>query len=97
MQHATYTLDNSQQTPQQFAALSPQELAQRRNHLACPGCSGHTFFRSETRDGRAPCFCGHHQDGCEYAAVQSVAKNSGQRSNRDTWSPHGQRIVVDLA
>lgn len=89
-------LNNSEQTAYDYAQMTADELARARGHLACPECEGQAYFRSATRNGRAPCFCGRHAHGCELAAVQTAARANQQRSERGDAILPWQRIVLDL-
>ena len=93
MQSAKNSLDNSEQTAYQFAQLTPDEIARYHGQLACPGCNGHAYFRGPSRNGRAPCFFGFHEDGCQFAAIQSAAARANRQREQNPW----QRIVVDLS
>lgn len=96
MQTALCTLDHSQLDPWQFANLPPWIAAQRRDHLVCPGCDRPAYFRSGSRNGRAPCFCGHHAPGCVFAATAYAMQNPEPPRDPDPWGAP-QRIAVDFA
>lgn len=95
MQTALCTLDHSHQNPWQFASLSPHVLEQRREFLVCPGCGGSAYFRSGSRNGRAPCFCGHHDQGCRFAATPSGIKDPDRSRHQSPFAQ--QRIAVDFS
>ena len=80
-----------------FGNLGPHELIQLRGLLSCPGCQGHSYYRRETRNGRAPCFCAHHDPDCEFAASSPMARPD--TSGLDRFSPGvlDKPIVLDFA
>ena len=98
MQTAKYKVNNSEQNAFQFGQLTPDEIALYQLHMVCKGCGAPAYYRGPTRNGRAPCFCGHHAIGCPYAANQSVAASSRDSNlNRGISANPWQRIVVDLS
>lgn len=98
MQTARNKLDNSVQSAQQYQNLSPEDLAKWREQASCPGCPARAYYRGPTRNGRAPCFCGHHEEGCEFATNQSATAKSKDSGAQHSFSANPwQRIVVDLA
>ena len=80
-----------------FGNLGPHELAQQRGLLSCPGCHGHSYYRRETRNGRAPCFCAHHDPDCEYAAPSPSARRDTSELSRFSPGVLDKPIVLDFA
>ena len=97
MESARCTQNNFIYSAQQFAAFSRDDLTQKRNYLACPGCGGHAFFRKETQNDREACFGARpHADECPLRAMQAGA-GGRQTAQSDPGSVHTPlRLVVDF-
>jgi hypothetical protein len=97
MQTAMCHQDGAIYNAPSFGSLNPDEIEQKRGLLSCPGCRRHSYFRKEARNGRAPCFCAHHDPGCEFAAASPMARSESSGLGRFSSNVLDKPIVVDFS
>ena len=97
MQTAMCHQDGAIYNAPSFGNLNPDEIEEKRGLLSCPGCRRHSYFRKEARNGRAPCFCAHHEPGCEFAAPSPTARSDSSGLGRFSPGVLDKPIVVDFA
>ncbi len=97
MQTARCHQDGAIYNAPSFGNLNPDEIEQKRGLLSCPECDRHSYFRRQTRNGRAPCFCAHHEPGCEFAASSPMARSDPFGLGRFSSGVLDRPIVVDFA
>ena len=97
MQTARCNQDGAIYNAPSFGNLNPDEIEQKRGLLSCPECDRHSYFRRQTSNGRAPCFCAHHEPGCEFAAPSPMARSDSSGLGRFSSGVLDRPIVVDFA
>jgi hypothetical protein len=97
MEFARCTQNDLIYNAEQFSGLPTQDLSEKRRYLVCPECSGHAFFRKETRNDREACFGARpHAEGCHLKAADAAANSNGQADAYGPLMQPAQRLVVDF-
>lgn len=96
MDTAFCTLNRTEYTGPQFAALPDAQRAQYRRYLVCVKCETTAYFRKEAKSGQGPCFGARPHTNCPLATPESV-RGIGGGGEQDILHNPGTRIVIDEA
>ncbi|WP_212803001.1 hypothetical protein [Pseudomonas sp. Cab53] len=96
MDTAFCTLNRTEYTGPQFAALPDAQRAQYRRYLVCVKCETTAYFRKEAKSGQGPCFGARPHANCPLATPESV-RGVGGGGEQDILHNPGTRIVIDEA
>jgi hypothetical protein len=80
-----------------FKEVPALEKVSLRRALVCPECNGKAFFRTQSKDGRAPCFgSNEHAPNCEFKSVEANGFASGRDEFVSMIQNSGDRLIIDL-
>ena len=96
MQYARCLNTHAIYTAEQFSGMTPSALAQMRQNLVCPECSGPGFFRNKSHNGRDAYFgAWPHAEACKLRAAQTTSKGNDQHAST-AWNNGNTRLVIDF-
>lgn len=96
---AMCTIDGSAYEARDFYALPDSEISRLRRALVCPDpkCGRKAFYRTRSRDGRAPCFGSNdHTSECELGASDTMHRGGDEGHDEAEIINVGERLVIDL-
>lgn len=95
MDVALCTLDNKKWNADDFFQLGENNIQVMRRNLKCIACNGDAWFRKASYGNKAPHFCAHHTDDCQFATNYEVVDEGDGGDGQPAANPNNG-IILDL-